>query len=84
VPQAQTFTFTGLGPLGYYNYVDTAKDTMLIAETGQTYGIRATEEGLAVPPGDGRWVAATPPSPPPPAPAKPAVTVPAAPEGGAA
>ena len=78
MPQADTYQFTGLGPLGYPAYVDTAKDTMLIAESGGTYGIRATEEGFPVPPGDGRWTAVTaPPSPPPPA--RPAV--PAAGEG---
>ena len=83
MPQADTFTFTGLGPLGYPAYVDTAKDTMLIAETGESYGIRTVEEGFPVPPGDGRWTAtkAAPPSPPA---AKQAVTIPAASEGAAA
>ena len=83
MPQADVYQFTGLGPLGYYSYVDTATDKMLIAETGGTYGIRATEEGHPVPPGDGRWAAAAPPSPPP-APAKPSATVPAKGEGVAA
>ena len=84
MPQADAYQFTGLGPLGYYSYVDTAKDTMLVAETGGTYGIRATEEGIPVPPGDGRWVTAAPPAPSPPAAAKQAVTIPAAREGAAA
>ena len=78
MPQADTYTFTGLGPLGYYSYVDTATDTMLIAETGGTFGMRAIEPAFPVPPADGRWTAAVPPSPPP---AKPLVTAPAAGEG---
>ena len=78
---AERFSFTGLGPLGYPQYVDTAKDTMLIAESGGTYGIRSTEEGFPVPPADGRWTAVTPAPPSPPPPARPAVTIPAAPEG---
>jgi len=86
VPQADTYTFTGLGPLGYPSYVDTVTETMLIAQTGGTYGMRAVEPAFPVPPGDGRWSAAppAPAAPPPPAAAKPAVTVPAAPERGAA
>ena len=84
MPQADTYTFTGLGPTGYYAYTDLATEKMLIAEPGGTYGIRAVEEGFPVPPGDGRWVTAAPPSPPPPAPAKQAVTIPAASEGAAA
>ena len=84
MPQADTYTFTGLGPLGYPQYVDSVTETMLIADTGGTYGIRTVEEGFPVPPGDGRWVTAAPPSPPPPAPAKQAVTIPAASEGAAA
>ena len=86
---ADRFSFTGLGPLGYPSYVDLSTDTMLIAETGGTYGMRAVEPAFPVPPGDGRWSAvapapAAPPGPPPPAAAKPAVPVPAASEGGAA
>ena len=84
MPQADTYTFTGLGPTGYYAYTDLATEKMLIAEPGESYGIRAVEEGFPVPPGDGRWVTAAPPSPPPPAPAKQAVTIPAASEGAAA
>ena len=83
MPQADVYTFTGLGPTGYYAYTDLATEKMLIAEPGESYGIRATEEGFPVPPGDGRWVAAAPPSPPPVA-AKPAVVIPAAREGAAA
>ena len=85
MPQADTYTFTVLGPLGYPSYVDTVTETMLIAQTGGTYGMRAVEPAFPVPPGDGRWapVPPAPPAPPPPA-AKPAVTVPAANEGGAA
>jgi hypothetical protein len=78
VPQADTYTFTGLGPLGYPSYVDIATEQMLIAETGGTYGIRAVEPDLfAVPPPDGRWTA---PAPPTETAAKPAVTVPASSE----
>ena len=83
MPQADTYTFTGLGPLGYPQYVDSVTETMLIADTGGTYGIRTVEEGFPVPPGDGRWAAVSPPPWTPP-PAKQPVTVPAAPEGGAA
>lgn len=78
MPQADSYQFTGLGPLGYPSYVDTSTDQMLIAETGESYGMRAVEPDLfPVPPGDGRWTA--PPPPPGPA-AKPAVTVPASSE----
>ena len=81
MPQADSYQFTGLGPLGYPSYVDTSTDRMLIAETGGSYSMRSNEENFPVPPGDGRWTAVTPPPSPPPAAAKPAVTVPAAPEG---
>ena len=81
----EAYNYTGYQTLGYPAYVDTAKDTMLIAESGESYGMRTVEEGFPVPPADGRWeaVKSAPPSPPPP-PAKQPVTVPAAPEGGAA
>ena len=84
MPQADTYTFTGLGPLGYPSYIDLSTEQMLIAETGESYGMRSNEEGFPVPPGDGRWeaVTAAPLSPPPPA--RPAVSVPAANEGAAA
>ena len=61
---ADSFTFTGPSTLGYFAYADTETGRMLIAEPGQSYGIRATETGLPVPPADGRWSAA-PPGPPP-------------------
>lgn len=78
---AERFSFTGLGPLGYPSYIDLSTEKMLIAETGESYGMRSNEEGFPVPPGDGRWTAvkSSPPSPPPAA--KPLVTAPAAAEG---
>jgi hypothetical protein len=75
VPQA--YAYTGTDRRGYLSYADLETQQTLIAEPGGTYGIRATEEGLAVPPQDGRWASAPdapapapwlpPPSPPPPA-----------------
>jgi hypothetical protein len=84
VPQADSYKFTGLGPLGYPSYIDVVTEQMLIAETGGTYGMRSNEEGFPIPPGDGRWTAvrSAPPSPVPAA--KPAASVPAASEGAAA
>ncbi len=37
---------------------------MLVADPGGTYGIRATEQGLVVPPPDGRWTTAEAPAAP--------------------
>ena len=57
----------------------------IIAEPGESYGMRSNEENFPVPPGDGRWEAVKPAPPSPPAPAaKPLVTAPASTEGGAA
>ena len=81
MPQADSYQFTGLGPLGYPSYIDVVTEQMLIAETGGTYGMRSNEEGFPVPPGDGRWTAVTSPPPGPPPAARPAATVPAAREG---
>jgi hypothetical protein len=84
VPEA--YTFTGQSTLGYMAYADLDTGRMLIAEPGQPYRIRATEEGLPVPPADGRWSAAPPPGPPPdahPGPGYPVTVLPAhAPQGG--
>lgn len=77
---AERFSFTGLGPLGYPSYIDLSTERMLIAETGGSYSMRSNEENFPVPPGDGRWKAATSPPSPPPA-AKPLVSAPAAGEG---
>jgi hypothetical protein len=68
---AGTFKFTGHQTLGYFAYADTETQKMLVAEPGGTYGIRAVEHGLPVPPADGRWVSGDPPDTPPP-PAAPA------------
>jgi hypothetical protein len=83
---ADRFTFTGQSTLGYFSYADTDTGRMLVADPGESYGIRATEAGLAVPPPDGRWTGATadtaPSWSPPPAPEpEPPVTVPASTEG---
>ncbi len=67
------FAYLGKDTRGYVSYADTDTGQMLIADPGGSYGIRAVEQGLAVPPPDGRWAApAAPPpaaifSPPPPA-----------------
>jgi len=58
------FAYLGTDTRGYVSYADTDTGRMLIADPGGTYGIRAVEEGLAVPPPDGRW--ASPAEPPPP------------------
>jgi hypothetical protein len=72
---AGPFTYTGVSTLGYLSYADTGTGKMLVADPGGSYGIRAIDPGLAVPPPDGRWAAAgggwdetpwePPPSPPP-------------------
>jgi hypothetical protein len=82
---AGTFTYLGQGTLGYPSYADLETGTMLVAEPGQSYGIRAVEQGFPVPPGDGRWSAsrssarsaksAAPPGPPPDSPAGPGYPV---------
>ena len=51
-------SFTGQSTLGYFSYADTDTGRMLVADPGGTYGIRATEQGLVVPPPDGRWTSA--------------------------
>jgi hypothetical protein len=81
---ADSFTFTGPATLGYMAYADTETGEMLVAEPGQSYGIRAVEPGLPVPPGDGRWTAAPPGAPPDGRRKSPGypVTVRPAPEGG--
>jgi len=68
---ADSFNYLGTSQLGYPAYADTSTGTMLIADPGGSYGIRAVEEGLPIPPPDGRWAAppGLPPvifSPPPP------------------
>ena len=55
---ADRFSFTGQSTLGYFSYADTDTGRMLVADPGGTYGIRATEQGLVVPPPDGRWTSA--------------------------
>ena len=82
---AATYTFTGQSQLGYYAYSDVSTGRMLVAEPGESYQIRACEQGLAVPPPDGRWVAAADPHdalwPAAETEPEPPVTVPAEPEG---
>ena len=80
----EAYNYTGYQTLGYPSFVDTSTDVMLVAEPGGTYGIRAVEEGLAVPPSDGRWEAVKSAPPNPTVTAKPAATIPAANEGAAA
>jgi len=52
---ADTYTYLGSDVRGYFAYVDTDTDQMLVAEPGESYRMRATEEGFPVPPTDGRW-----------------------------
>jgi hypothetical protein len=84
------FLFTGLSLLGYPSYADTDTGKTLVAEPGESYGIRAVDGG-AVPPPDGRWTVtegddsagwAGPPEPPPPVPEVPGVPPVPGPEGG--
>jgi hypothetical protein len=73
---SDTYVFTGLSTTGFPYYADADTGEMLIAEPGESYRIRAVEDYLPVPPGDGHWVAPAPPAPPAVPPAKPS------PEGG--
>lgn len=74
------FAYTGHSALGYPSYADTETGTMLVAEPGGSYGMRAVDGG-PVPPTDGRWAqplseeSGAPPGvePPPPVPAVPPV-----------
>lgn len=81
----EAYKFTGTQTLGYFAYGDVSTGRMLVADPGESYQIRACEEGLAVPPPDGRWVTADAPPSPPPVPSftapKQPVTVPASTEG---
>lgn len=52
---ADTYAYLGDDERGYFAYVDTETETMLVAEPGKSYGIRATEVGYLIPPRDGRW-----------------------------
>lgn len=59
------YTYTGYGPIGYADYVDTATDRMLLTEPGGSYSIRAVDGVAPVPPADGRWDPPwVPPAPP--------------------
>ena len=60
----EAYKFTGTQTLGYFAYGDVSTGRMLVADPGGSYQIRACEEGLAVPPPDGRWVTAEAPSAP--------------------
>lgn len=76
-----SFNYLGGSQLGYPAYADVETGTMLIADPGGRYKIRAVEPGHPVPPGDGRWAAPPPPvifSPPP----APAAAAPASVPGG--
>lgn len=70
----QAYAYTGTDTRGYVSYADLDTGRMLVADPGGTYGMRAVEAGLAIPPPDGRWGPPDgPPAPaifsPPPAPA---------------
>lgn len=54
---ATTYTYLGQITRGYFSYVDTETQHMLVAEPGGVYGIRAVEPHFVVPPGDGNWEA---------------------------
>lgn len=82
-----SYNYLGASQLGYPAYADLDTGRMLVAEPGGTYGMRAVEAGLSVPPPDGRWGAPDgPPAPaifsPPPAPATAAETGGEGTEGG--
>jgi hypothetical protein len=71
---AEAYTFTGYATMGYPDYADLATGRMLVAQPGGSYGIRAIDGKMTVPPGDGRWAvsesfgdeyADAPPAPPP-------------------
>ena len=67
---AAAFQFTGYVTTGYPDYRDVVTGRMLVADPGSAYVIAAIDGKAAVPPGDGRWAAATtsagvPPAPPP-------------------
>jgi hypothetical protein len=49
------FKFTGHSKTGYPDYADMATGRMLVAEPGESYEIRAVNQGAPVPPDDGRW-----------------------------
>ena len=49
------FTFLGHSTLGFPDYCDMATGRMLIADPGESYEIRAVNQGAPVPPDDGRW-----------------------------
>lgn len=51
----EEYTFTGHQLTGYMSYADLETGKMLQAEPGKAYSMRAVEEGLPVPPGDGLW-----------------------------
>lgn len=51
----KAYTYLGNDERGYFAYVDTDTDTMLVAKPGESYHMRTVEEGFPVPPTDGRW-----------------------------
>jgi hypothetical protein len=46
----QTYKYLGHSPLGFPDYCDMATGRMLIAEPGESYEIRAVNQGAPVPP----------------------------------
>lgn len=52
---ADAFPYLDSTERGYLSYVDADTDEMLVAHPGRSYRMRAVEENLPVPPGDGRW-----------------------------
>jgi hypothetical protein len=85
---ADSYTYLGHQELWYQAYLDDATGHMLIAVPGGgPYSMSPVENGLTVPPPDGRWAATVPPVPPVAVPAPVPVPQPApapepAPEGG--
>lgn len=53
-------TYLGNDERGYFAYVDTDTDIMLIAKPGGSYRMRTVEEGFPIPPTDGRWQESAP------------------------
>lgn len=81
------YTYLGGQVLTYPAYADAATQRMLVADPAHDgpYDMYPVEDGLSVPPSDGRWAEVAPPPPPAPAPAPVPAPAPApapAPEGG--
>jgi hypothetical protein len=59
------FRFLGHREICYFKYLDLGRGGTLIARPGEVHHIYATEEGVPLPPQDGRWVPVSEPEPDP-------------------